>query len=170
MNLMWENIFKKSRAEYDLDTILSENILFSDLTKRELRFVKNLVHIRNYKPGEPIFKQGEIGVGMYIIINGELDITIDGNDGNAIYVTRLELYDFFGEIALVEDNGRRSANAIAHNDVKLLGFFKPDLQEIIDRNPSTGAKILLRLAQVLGERLKETSNKISNLKSELNKG
>lgn len=168
MNFMWENIFKKSRNENDIGSILSENILFKDLTKRELRFVKNLVHIRHYKPGEPVFKQGEIGVGMYIIIHGELDITLENNDSSPVYVTKLEPFDFFGEIALIEENGRRSANAVASKELKLLGFFKPDLQEIIERNPSTGAKILIRLAQVLGHRLKETSNKISNLKSEIN--
>ncbi len=41
--------------------------MFQTLSRKELRFVADTVHQRTFKPGEPIFRQGEIGVGMYII-------------------------------------------------------------------------------------------------------
>ncbi|NJM10327.1 MAG: hypothetical protein HC883_05575 [Bdellovibrionaceae bacterium] len=49
----------------------------------------------------------------------------------------------------------------------LIGFFRPDLFEILDRQPATGVKILLRLSEVLGRRLKETTLKVTELKDEL---
>lgn len=109
---------------------------------------------------------------MFIIVNGSVDVTvesatIDSPTDEATYVTRLKHGDFFGEIALIEENGRRTANAIAHNEVTVLGFFKPDLAELVDRNPVTGIKVYKKLSQVLGRRLRETSNKITHLKKRI---
>ena len=39
----------------------------------------------------------------------------------------------------------------------------------MERQPETGVKILLRLSEVLGRRLKETTTKVSELKEELRK-
>ena len=173
MNLMWENIFRRSANSGEIKDLLARNPLFEDLSKKELRFVETLVHERNYRPGEQVFRQGEVGVGMYMIKSGYIDISVDDltgrGDESTIYITRLEPGDFFGEIALIEENGRRTANAVAHADSTLLGFFKPDLNELIDRNPVTGVKVLSRLSQVLGRRLRETSIKITDLKRELHK-
>jgi CRP-like cAMP-binding protein len=173
VNALWDNIFKRAERERSISHILSENNLFRDLTKKELRFVENIVHERQYRKGEYVFQQGEIGVGMYIIAKGSVDISIFESEPSLseaqkhIFVTRLEAGDFFGELSLVEDGGRRTASALAAEDSILVGFFKPDLIEILDRSPSTGVKIIFRLAEVLGRRLKETTDKIRHLRKEL---
>src|SRR3954466_10851577 len=130
---LWENIFKRAEQERSLSRILADNILFKDLTKKELRLVEQIVHERHYRKSEFVFQQGEIGVGMYIIAKGSVDISlldnqpIVGEGTKHVFVTRLEAGDFFGELSLVEDGGRRSASAIASEDSILIGFFKPDL-------------------------------------------
>lgn len=172
VSFLWENLFKRDSVGRNIVNTLSRNFLFEDLTPSELKFVRDIVHVRTYRPGETVFRQGEVGVGMYIIVSGHVDITVEernpsGDDKDSIFVTRLEPGDFFGEIALVEDNGRRTATATTHDEVVLIGFFKPDLVQIMSRNPATGVKILNRLAQVLGKRLKETAVKVSELKNEL---
>jgi CRP-like cAMP-binding protein len=170
VNFIWENIFRKASEAKSITNILRENILFQDLSSRELRFVENIVHERHYQAGEPIFHQGELGVGMYIIVKGSVDILVKDleveDDGPAV-VTRLQEKDFFGETSLVEEDGRRTATAISSSDSTLIGFFKADLMEILERNPSTGVKIVFNLAAVIGQRLKETTEKISLLKSNL---
>lgn len=173
VNFLWENLFKKEEKEKDLVHLLGDNYLFENLTKNELQFLSRIVHVREYKPGETIFRQGEIGVGMYIIIKGDVDIHVEStpvegeSTSSPAPITQLEAGDFFGEISLVEENGRRTATALAATEASLIGFFQPDLNEVIERNPSTGVKILLKLSQVLGKRLKETASKISELKREL---
>ena len=47
----------------------------------------------------------------------------------------------------------------------LIGFFKPDLEDILERNPAMGVKILFQLSSVLGRRLLETTERITLLKS-----
>jgi CRP-like cAMP-binding protein len=171
MNFIWENIFKKTK-ESDLQTILSENILFRDLSPREIRFVHKIVHVRRFHPNEMIFRQGETGVGMYMIMKGRVEIfTTDENapspEFQNIFITQLLPGDFFGELSLVEEGSHRAASAIAREETTLIGFFRPDLMEILARRPSTGVKIIFRLAEVLGRRLKETTNKVSELRAAL---
>lgn len=172
MNYLWDNIFRRSKQEDDIRAALKENMLFQDLSERELGFLEGIVHVRRYHSGEPVFRQGEVGVGMYIIVKGRIEIFITdpaspSEDSRDIFITQLLASDFFGELSLVEDNGRRTATAIARDETTLIGFFKPDLVEILERSPSTGIKIVFRLAETLGRRLKDTTDKVSELRRAL---
>ncbi|MDX9730167.1 MAG: cyclic nucleotide-binding domain-containing protein [Bdellovibrionales bacterium] len=168
MNFLWDNIFKK-KGEQTAQSVLKENILFQDLSEGELRFLERCVHIRHYHIGESIFRQGEVGVGMYLIIKGRIEIHVvdpqaSDEASREVFITELLSNDFFGELSLVEDNGRRTATAVAREETTLIGFFKPDLLEVLARRPAMGTKITLRLAEVLGRRLKETTEKVTELR------
>jgi CRP/FNR family transcriptional regulator, cyclic AMP receptor protein len=173
VNFLWDNIFKKLDREQDIASVLSNNILFRNLSKRELRFIEKIIHLRKYRAGEIVFRQNENGVGMYIIVKGRVEISIiddvlvERDREREVVVTTLEAGDFFGELSLVEEASRRSATAKAAEDSLLIGFFKPDLLEILERSSDTGVKVVFRLAEVLGRRLKETTEKISQLKKEI---
>ncbi|MBX3041992.1 MAG: cyclic nucleotide-binding domain-containing protein [Bdellovibrionaceae bacterium] len=172
MEPFWENIFRKDRKEKSAETALRQNILFQDLNPAEISWVQKIVNVRSYAPGETIFQQGEIGVGMYIIIRGSVDIVtedVSPESGKSMsqVVTRLTDGDFFGEIALVEETSRRTATARCQEETLLLGFFKPDLMEIVSRKPASGVKILLRLSQILGGRLSETTKMIRHLRHQI---
>ena len=140
--------------------------MFQHLSHIELHFLKDFIHSRQYQAGEILFRQGEVGIGMYIISSGCIDITINkpNESGERTQVTRLEAGDFMGEITLVEENGRRTATAEAVDDTLVLGFFKSDLIEITRRRPSIGAKIYSQVAEILGARLKETIKTCDGLK------
>lgn len=172
MNFLWDNIFRKPKGQDEIRSALRENMLFKDLSERELKFLEGIVHVRHFHGGEPVFRQGEVGVGMYIVTKGKVEIFVTDSSslhekGNDIFITQLLKGDFFGELSLVEDIGRRSASAIAREETTLIGFFKPDLLEILKRSPQAGIKILLRLAEVLGKRLKDTTDKVSDLRRAL---
>jgi CRP/FNR family cyclic AMP-dependent transcriptional regulator len=172
VNFIWENLFRPEEKEKSLRALLNENYLFQDLGSKDLRFVMDIVHVRNYHATEIIFRQGEVGVGMYIVMKGSVDIIIDENahgEINESYITQLNAGDFFGELALLEDNGKRTATARAREESVLVGFFKPDLMEVMERNPPLGVKLTFRLGEILGRRLKETTNKVTQLKNELRK-
>lgn len=164
----WKNLFRKDSKEKSVLETLKNTHIFGSLNKRELHLVMQTIHVRNYTPGETVFVQGELGIGMYIVLHGKIDIfarTQGGGDESHL-VAQLFEGDFFGELSLVENQGRRTATAIASTETSLIGFFKPDLMEILERQPQTGSKIVLRLAEILGRRLKETSIKLTELKHE----
>ena len=173
VNYIWENIFKKDGSGSQIISLLKSNILFEELSNSELKLLEAMLHIRTYQPGEVIFNQGERGVGMYIVLEGIAEVSVsnntdvEGRSSEKLIITQLKKEDFFGEMALVEDNSRRTATAIALEDTQLLGFFQPDLLDIIERSPSTGTKISIQLAKVLARRLKETTSKVSELRKQI---
>lgn len=172
LNFMWDNLFRRTDEQQEVFEALRQTFIFQSLSRKELGFVKDTVHVRAFKPGEAIFRQGEVGVGMYIVLRGTLEIFVDHSNEEDLpsrshLVTRLKAGDFLGELSLVETNSRRTATAIASDESLLIGFFKPDLLEILERQPATGVKILLRLSEVLGRRLKETTLKVTELKDEI---
>lgn len=171
VNFIWENYFRKDAAEQTELEVLRNAYIFGSLTQKELRFLKETVHVRTYRPGEIVFRQGELGIGMYIVVKGAIEIFVENLDEagetQTLFVTRLTNGDFLGELSVIETNSRRTATAVATEETTLIGFFKPDLMEIIERQPATGIKIVLRLGEVLGRRLKETTTKVTELKREL---
>ena len=172
VNYLWDNLFRKDAREQEIEDVLKENYIFKTLNRVELLFIKDLFHLRTYRPGETIFTQGEVGVGMYILVKGSVNINVENLHATEPsekiqFITRLTRGDFFGELALVEQAGRYTATAVAMDQVTLLGFFKPDLRELMERNPRVATKIVLRLSEVLGRRLRETAERFSEVKREL---
>ena len=169
MNMLWQNLFRKTDEAAQVTDALKHNYLFQSLTKRELAIVQSTVHVRAFEPGENVFRQGDPGSGMYIVLQGAIEVLVEpihaGAPGSSPrVVTRLQGGDFFGELSLVETDSRRTASAVATEASLLIGFFKPDLFEIMERQPTVGVKILLRLSEVLGRRLKETTHTVTEFK------
>jgi CRP/FNR family cyclic AMP-dependent transcriptional regulator len=161
MDKLWENIFNFRQKKMDeIDNILLHIPVFQDLHKHELTVIKRILHQREYRDSEVIFKEGDVGLGMYIIVKGAVEIICGSEDHK---LTELDEGDFFGELALLDD-APRTATAVAKTPTELLCFFKPELLDIISRNPKTGSKILFKLAWTIGERLKSTNEQLNELK------
>ncbi|KAI9338803.1 hypothetical protein BDR26DRAFT_406038 [Obelidium mucronatum] len=58
--------------------------------------IASCLHARYFIPGDCVIKQGEVGIDMFFILSGKVDILVDGN-------LKLSLYDgaYFGEVALI---------------------------------------------------------------------
>jgi CRP-like cAMP-binding protein len=100
---------------------------------------------------------------MYLIASGRIAIRTHNNQGEILH-TVLSEGSFLGELALVDPQHLRTAQAVPLERSVLIGFFKPDLEDIIQRNPAMGVKILFQLSSVLGKRLLETTQRITVLK------
>jgi len=154
----WENIFKGwNRTESETVLTLKQVPIFRDFSDKDFSEVEKLIHHRNYSTGDFIFKNRAPGEGMYIIMHGAVKITIGTRAKDENILAELGEGDFFGELALFDDEPR-SANAIATKDSELLGLFQQDLFTLQERNPVLGLKILLNLGRVLGDRLRGTNN------------
>jgi len=164
MDSFWGNIFKNHKKEKEtIISILKKIPIFEGLSNRDLNFIEPLLHPREYRPEEIIFHQGEPGVGMYIIEEGVVKIVFEPTNR---LLAELGPGEFFGELALL-DESPRSAAAIAKTDCKVWGMFQSDLFSIIERNPRLGVKITLRLARVIGERLKKSNVQVQELQKQL---
>lgn len=156
-NSIWGNgIFKKKKKEDNIYTILKKVPIFSDLTPKELTEVEKIVHRRRYKKNETIIHTGDPGLGMYIIVNGSVEIVEEDEKAGKRSLAKLSDGSFFGDMALLDEDPR-SASAIALADSDIMGFFRPDFLDLIYRKPKLGIKVLLALARVIGERLRHTN-------------
>lgn len=149
----WANLFKTPTEKVDLEKSLLAIPLFKTLRKKYLSLLLNIVHNRNYVSGEFIFYQGDPGIGLYIIREGEVQIQRSEENGNTVLLSTFRKGDFFGELALV-DGEKRSASALAKTDVRLAVIFKPDLDEFIEKYPKTGIKMLQGIAHIIAVRLR----------------
>lgn len=153
----WGNIFKRRETDEEaLYKVLAEVPIFQDFTQREFRKIQGILHRRSWGTGEAIVQEGNPGVGMYIILSGEVDIVQHVEDGSTQKLAELGAGDFFGEQALLDESPRMAA-AIVASPCRAIGFFRPDLLELIESNPRLGLKIVMRLSQMISVRLRHTN-------------
>ncbi|WP_348342517.1 cyclic nucleotide-binding domain-containing protein [Ignavibacterium sp.] len=150
----WTNFFNSPTERHDLEKSLSSIPLFSSLSRKELKLLLEIIHNRTYVAGEFIFLQGDPGIGLYIVREGEVEIRRKDNSGKEHTLANFVKGDFFGELALV-DGEKRSASAIALTDCRISVLFKPDLDEFIEKFPKKGIKILQGISVILAERLRK---------------
>ena len=98
---------------------------------------------------------------MYVIAKGRIDIILESREEDGIpkRLATLGESDFFGELSLL-DSDRRSATAKASEASVLIGLFRPDLLDLIERNPHLGSKVLINVARIIGERLRVTDARL----------
>ncbi|MFQ6674185.1 MAG: cyclic nucleotide-binding domain-containing protein [Fidelibacterota bacterium] len=162
---LWENIFRGRRKNESKEVLALKQVpVFDNLGDKELAEIERLVHHRTYKPDEFVFRKNAPGEGLYIILQGKVDILTESEDGASNLVASLNEGDFFGDLSLL-DQEPRSANAVSTDHSTLLGFFRPDLTALLKRKPDLGAKILFNLARVIGERLRKTNELLTEVRS-----
>ena len=157
MKAIYQNYFKKGNDVNPIIQVLENVPIFEHLTAKELSEVVRLTHERTYKKDEHVFKKLAPAEGMYVILDGGVLIT--DSDSETIFAT-LESGDFFGELALLDEEPR-SASAISTIPSRLIGFFRTDLLTLMKRSPELGNKILLNLSRILGERLRRTNQELA---------
>jgi CRP-like cAMP-binding protein len=149
----WTNLFSSTTERDNLRKSIKHIPIFNSLNRKELNELLEITHNRTYIPGEYIFLQGDIGIGLYLIREGEVEIKRKFSEQTELTLASLSKGDFFGELALI-DNQRRSASAIAKTDCRISVLFKPDLDEFIEKFPRRGIKILQGISLILAERLR----------------
>jgi CRP/FNR family transcriptional regulator, cyclic AMP receptor protein len=94
------------------EELLKQVPLFAGLSKSELRDVASLATRLDLAAGSELTHQGEMGGEFIIVLDGFVDVVIDGE-----VVANCGPRDFFGEIALLEGRRRRVATVVAKTKV-----------------------------------------------------
>jgi len=149
-------ILKKIRGkEGNIIPVLRTVPLFEGLPFRDLKKIELIVHERTFIPNEIIFHERQPGTGMYFVKKGLIKLT-KTIDGEIAKIAEIGEGEFFGEMSLLEEYPR-SAQATAVVKTEVLGIFRPDLFELINRHPKLGCKILIKLSKRLANRLRKTT-------------
>jgi CRP/FNR family cyclic AMP-dependent transcriptional regulator len=142
--------------------LASKRKLFQEqkLSSMEINFLSSLSKERKYAPNQLIFREGEIGDEMYVVLEGRIMISkyIPGAGEEALAF--LERGGFFGEMALI-DNEPRSADAKAHEaGAVVLAISREVLEGILDIHKLSSIRLLTILCNLVASRLRELDDKI----------
>ena len=83
------------------------------------------------------------------------------NENERVAGSFLEEGDYFGELALLQENNIRSATLKANSKVSLLSFYQPDLEDLILAHPKVSARIIQALSLIVSNRLNSQLMKLS---------
>jgi CRP/FNR family transcriptional regulator, cyclic AMP receptor protein len=120
--------------------LLKKVPLFSDCSAKELTQIAAATKPVKHKAGTVIAREGEPGIGLFVLSKGEAEVTIGG-----MRRTTLGTGDFFGEVALL-DGGPRTATVTATTDVELLGITEWVFRGLMHEHPSIALKTLQAVA------------------------
>jgi len=156
----------------DPKDIIKDIVIFSRLSDNDIKIISNILREVRFKEGETIIEEDEEGNTMYIILEGEVEISktlsLGNQDKMDKILTRLtpENHEVIGEMALIARE-KRSASVTALSDCVLYEIKRDDLNRIIEENPCLGIKILYGLCELLSKRLKKAGDDIIKLSTAL---
>lgn len=139
--------------------LLQKVAIFKDLDEDELKQVADVCKEEKFVSGEYIFREGEHGNRLYLIVDGEVRISRDvpGSGEEALAV--LKAGALFGEMA-VFDRTERSTHAISNGGTTVLTISRPDLEMLLDFNREMAYKVLWACVRLLSSRLRSTNDSL----------
>ena len=127
-------------AEVSAVSQISKVPIFSGCSKRELAIIARASKMVSHKEGTVIAREGERGIGLFLIVEGQCKISIGGKTK-----AKLGPGDFFGEVALL-DGGPRTATVTAMTRVRLIGITGWVFRGLLMEHPSIALKTLESVA------------------------
>lgn len=136
--------------------------LFSGLKTPALELVARIATEETHKRGEKIFRHGDPGDKLYLILEGKVRISreIPGMGEEALAV--LGPGQIFGEMALL-DESPRSADANVHDTCRVLAVPRDGFDDLLYLNKDLAYEVLWSIVQMLLKRLRETNDKLTFL-------
>jgi CRP/FNR family transcriptional regulator, cyclic AMP receptor protein len=117
--------------------------IFEGCSKKELQTIARQVREISHDAGYVIATEGDPGAGLFVIADGEADVTIGGKK-----VNHLEKGDFFGEMALL-DGGPRTATVTATTPITLYALTEWVFRGLLAEHPSIAMRTLETMASRL---------------------
>ena len=120
----------------EIEETLARVPLFSGIKPKELKKLSKRMTERDFNEGDEITRQGESGIGFFVIEEGNASVSVDGN-----IVRTLGPGEHFGEVALI-DSGPRSATIIAGTDLRCRGMSAWEFKPFVEEHPEVAWGLL----------------------------
>ncbi len=134
--------------------------LFHELYDKEILDIVKFCRVLNLEKGDLIFKEGEEGNEVFLILNGSAAVM-----KNEYTIAHLRKGDLFGEMVLLKDNIRK-ADVVAETFTDILLIDYDDLFSYFKTDTKIFAILMLNLARMLATRLNKAGVQIRDLSIE----
>lgn len=142
-------------------------IIFKDLSDSQLGEVCDKFVERKYNQDEIIFSEGDVGTSLFLLLEGEVEITqaltldidhseVDNREKSLIRLNA-DSKTLFGEVGLIEEDGVRTATVKTTSKSLIARLSKMDFNDLTEKDPVLGTKLLRNIAAVLCQRLRTTN-------------
>ena len=140
------------------DEVVRRAPLFTALDDAQSASLRASMDSVKISKGGILFKEGDEGEHVYVIVDGKLKLGTASGDGRENLLSILGPGEMFGELSLF-DPGPRTSTATAVTDSKLLSLSHEKLIPWLKGNPDVSLHLLARLAQ----RLRRTNEAVGDL-------
>jgi CRP-like cAMP-binding protein len=120
--------------------------LLAGLSARELGRLAGQLHERKFPASSTVVTEGATGTGFFVITDGEAEVEIGGQ-----VRTKLGPGDYFGEMALVDDEGTRSATIKAVTELTCYGMTPWEFKPFVEEHPEVAWTLLQHMTRRLRE-------------------
>ena len=142
----------------DKISLLESVPIFSDLSKSDLTKISDRMTHRKFNKNQMILLEDDLGQTFFVIATGSVKITRLSDDGREVILAMLGEADFFGEMSLLDGDGR-SANVVALEASEVLTLARNEFLDILENYP----KISISLLEELTNRLRKSDQQIESL-------
>ena len=140
----------------DTAALLANVPVFEDLAPPELQRIADVAVPRTFEPGQVVFREGDASDTCYVVSSGHARATRTHTDGRSITLATFGPGDFFGELAMFDDE-RRSATVEAIDGVSACAILGHDMRGFLARHP----EIAVKLVTALGRRLRAANERLT---------
>ncbi len=127
--------------------------LFGALDDEALLQFAAQLEIRLFEPGQLVFEEGQPGRDMFVVLEGELEVSKKSQRGRQARLALLGPGDWFGEMALV-DVMPRSATIRSLAPTRLLRLHANDLDTLYRSNLKAYSLLVMNIAREMSRRLR----------------
>ncbi len=150
----------------DIAGILHKAPIFSGLDIQSLDSLTPLFEEEFFSAGEKILREGEFGDSMFIIVEGQVEVTKSSEGDKEILITKLGEASYFGEVALI-DNQPRSANVNADKNTTVLRLKKSSFEKLLLENKTFAINFYRNCLNETIDRMRETATNLTSSMSVL---
>jgi len=133
--------------------------LLEDLSTEEADALGALMPMIRARAGQALIKEGDVGDWMLLLLSGTVDVIKTSEAGEVSRLAVIKEGAAIGEMSML-DAAPRYATCLAIEDVQAGVLTRTVIARLIQDHPAIGAKLLVKLTQLLAQRLRNTSNQL----------
>jgi predicted RND superfamily exporter protein len=134
--------------------------VFDGLTQAQARIAALMTSVVEYEGGQRVMSRGETGRSLYVVIDGELMVSILDSNGNRMELATMKRGDVIGEVGLY--HGQRTADVDTIGSARLLRLDHESLDRLHRRYPRIGRRLAWNVSAVMAERIARDSAQTAN--------
>lgn len=139
---------------------LAQSDICRGLSETEIRTLHTLVEEVSVSSGQILFREGDLGDAIYLVIEGELAVQKRDVSGNDRTLASVGPGGLLGEMTIIAAGSLCSATVCAGSPVRLLKIPAVRFQKLLAQNTITTLKVVHNVARVLALRLTRVDEKV----------